>query len=623
MVEGRVSQVTPAKRMSRAGSIAVDFDVLVLPDGQSYQIAGSLTSDDPYMRRRIDDESRISGGDGKNPVVFMGSGGAMGAILGGITGGLKGAAIGGAIGAGAGVASILLSKGEEADVPAGTPFGIQLRQALSVRGNGPAGDPGTITAPDPDPSYRDPSYRDSSQDPRDSSRDPRDPSDNPRDTSRDTTSDRDPSPGRDSSAGRDNSTRDPQPPASSGRASLPDPVTIEPPGYRKPAGEPADTDTTTGPGDATSPEPAPEPEPEPQVSLSSPEGIKRAQVALKEQGYYEGEADGVLSPRLTNALKTYQREHKLPQSGKLDEATARSLGINKSAGGSTAAKPTQPPPAARPTTNPTPARSSQPRAGNDSSRGVVNANVIGASARRLEDGSVSITIDTQANTGGWRWFGEHAVVGDALEVFAKAIPPTGMVTQALTRGKITMNVSDGVESVSRVIIHSLGPDRVIDLFGARAGRSRGGADQGRRVDPPDSPSATPVSYSDDASALLREAENLYRDYQRICNVRLGSSTVEVSAGGRDSDPEIELLFALDGFVRSAQLYTRLLPSLRERARVREATLSMARQARVTDRVVATSTSRCATQLAAPWDDIRQRVLALMKAQGIAATEIEP
>jgi len=33
MVEGRVLQVTPAKRMSKPGTIAIDFDSLIFPDG--------------------------------------------------------------------------------------------------------------------------------------------------------------------------------------------------------------------------------------------------------------------------------------------------------------------------------------------------------------------------------------------------------------------------------------------------------------------------------------------------------------------------------------------------------------------------------------------------------------
>jgi hypothetical protein len=126
IVEGRVTEVVPAKRMSRSGTIAVDFDELVLPNGWHARVVGSLTSDDPEASRTIDDEGQVTGENNRRKGVFVGGGGAIGAILGGIAGGGKGAVIGGVAGAGAGVAGILLSKGEEAQVPSGTPFGLQL-----------------------------------------------------------------------------------------------------------------------------------------------------------------------------------------------------------------------------------------------------------------------------------------------------------------------------------------------------------------------------------------------------------------------------------------------------------------------------------------------------------------
>src|SRR5439155_26556897 len=77
----------------------------------------------------------------------------------------------------------------------------------------------------------------------------------------------------------------------------------------------------------------------------------------------------------------------------------------------------------------------------------VMANVLSASAKRTQEGAISVLINTQANTGGWRWFGEQVVNGDTLEVYAKAVRPSAMVTQALTRGRIELTVRDGVEYV--------------------------------------------------------------------------------------------------------------------------------------------------------------------------------
>ncbi|MGH9760468.1 MAG: hypothetical protein ACREAC_06455, partial [Blastocatellia bacterium] len=137
VIEGRVTQVTPAKRMSKSGTIAVDFDDIVLPNGARQQLVGSLTAADPSDRRKIDDEGQVSGGStSKRSAVFIGGGGAVGAILGGISGGGGGAIVGGVIGAGTGVAAVMLQKGEEAEVRAGTPFGVRLNQPLVVGQDG-------------------------------------------------------------------------------------------------------------------------------------------------------------------------------------------------------------------------------------------------------------------------------------------------------------------------------------------------------------------------------------------------------------------------------------------------------------------------------------------------------
>jgi peptidoglycan hydrolase-like protein with peptidoglycan-binding domain len=240
VVEGHVTTVTPAKRRSQSGTIAVEFDQIVFPNGSRLPLRGSLTAADPKDRDRIDDENRVSGEDANRKAVFIGGGGVIGAVIGGIAGGGKGAAYGGIAGAGVGIAGVLLSKGVEAEVKPGTNFGVKLAEPLSVRESYVA-----------EPSGGDGEYADARPAPT-------------------------------------------QP--------APAVVRREPPAAR----------------------------PEPALPLSSPEMIRRAQNALKTQGYYEGQVDGVAGPRTSNALKTYQREHHLPETGKLDQETANSLGITNS-----------------------------------------------------------------------------------------------------------------------------------------------------------------------------------------------------------------------------------------------------------------------------------------------------
>ncbi len=531
IIEGRVTQVTPAKRMNRSGTIGIDFDDLVFPNGTRAGLVGSLTSADPETRRRIDDESRVSGAGNKRPAVFIGGGGAIGAVLGGIAGGGKGAVLGGVAGAGAGVAAVLLAKGEEAQVPAGTPFGVQLKQSLIIRESSISD-----TAPVADRSLDQPPDQQ-----------PDRPVDQPR-------------PDRTDPVGA--------------RTDVPDrPVT-----ERADPESRSDSDTQSA---------------GPTLPLSSPEMVRRAQVALKDQGYYEGDTDGVMNPRTSSALRAYQREHQLSETGDLDPQTAKSLGIVGASSGTDRGTPARPKETVR-------------ESGQPSDTGM--ATVLSATANRTGDGAIHVLINTQANTGGWRWFGEQVVNGDTLEVYARAVKPTGMVTQALTRGRIELTVKDGVEYVRRVVVHSAGGDQVITL----GGRTDVGADA----------SVTSGGSASSASGLQRKAEDLLAEYQRAYGVRMTGNGFEVENASQYREPEIELLFAIDSFANAAQLYARLAASLRDRQSMHGATLAIARQARRTDRVITTTTSRAADSLAAKWDSVRQDVLKLMQTYNITSSEIE-
>ena len=562
IIEGRVTQVTPAKRMSRSGTIAIDFDDIVFPNGVAVGLVGILTSDDPETRRRIDDESRVSAERNKRPAVFVGGGGAIGAVLGGIAGGGKGAVLGGAAGAGVGVASVLLSKGEEAQVPSGTPFGVQIKQALVIRESYiaeglPPSDPPPDRQPDRQPDRR---------------------------------NDR-----------------------------LERPEVVQPENPDRPISDRGDPEIRPDVERSTPVTPDP--------PLSSTEMVRRAQEALKEQGYYEGAADGVMSPRTSGALRAYQREHNLPETGDLDPPTAQRLGI---VGGASAERTPE-----RPRATPERARETRERPRETSSESLpsesVMANVVSASASRTADGAVLVVINTQANTGGWRWFGEQVVNGDTLEVYARAVRPTGMVTQALTRGRIEVTARDGVEYVRRVVVHSASGDQVIQL----GGRSNAGVDPrpasspstGANTTSPSTgantttPSANPNATMS-ASSLQRRADDLLSEYQRVYGIRMTGNGVELDNPGQYREAEIELLFAIDSFANATQLYSRLTASLRDRQSLRGATLAMARQARRTDRVISTTTSRSADSIAARWDAVRQDVLRIMQAHNINSSEVE-
>lgn len=131
-VIGRVNAVTAARKGGKVGSIDASFVQLVLPNGAKRAINGSLTdleADDA----RSDAEGTASGNRMKNrKLIFIGGGGAGGAVLGGAVGGGKGALIGGILGAAGGFLGERLTKGENVEVTSGTEFGIILNQAISL-----------------------------------------------------------------------------------------------------------------------------------------------------------------------------------------------------------------------------------------------------------------------------------------------------------------------------------------------------------------------------------------------------------------------------------------------------------------------------------------------------------
>lgn len=131
-VVGKVTAVQKAGRGGKVGTIDASFVEVVLPNGTRRAINGSLTelvSDDA----KSDEEGTASGDKMKNrKLIFIGGGGAGGAVLGGIIGGGKGAVIGGILGAGGGLLGERATKGEEAEVKSGTEFGVYLNQAISL-----------------------------------------------------------------------------------------------------------------------------------------------------------------------------------------------------------------------------------------------------------------------------------------------------------------------------------------------------------------------------------------------------------------------------------------------------------------------------------------------------------
>jgi hypothetical protein len=131
-IVGRITVVTRAAKGGRPGSMDATFNRVRLPNGYTKIVNGSLTelSSDGATS---DNEGGMRAGTMKHrKVVFIGGGAAGGAVLGGLLGGPKGTLIGAGIGAVAGILGERNLKGKEAEVSAGTEFGIYLNQSVSL-----------------------------------------------------------------------------------------------------------------------------------------------------------------------------------------------------------------------------------------------------------------------------------------------------------------------------------------------------------------------------------------------------------------------------------------------------------------------------------------------------------
>ena len=131
-VTGRVDSVQKARKGGKPGTIDVSFTSVRLPNGTTRAINGSLTDLDT-KDGKSDNEGTASGDKMKHrKLIFIGGGGAGGALLGAAIGGGKGALIGGIIGGVGGLITETQTKGEDVNVKSGTEFGVYLNQSVSL-----------------------------------------------------------------------------------------------------------------------------------------------------------------------------------------------------------------------------------------------------------------------------------------------------------------------------------------------------------------------------------------------------------------------------------------------------------------------------------------------------------
>jgi hypothetical protein len=118
VLHGRVTEAEPAGRVKGKARVAVAFDRIVVR-GRSHPLEATVLSalgPDSHSR-----DAKVIGGSA-----------VAGAIIGGLKGGKSGAAKGAVIGAGAGTGAVLVTKGQDVEMAAGSRWVVRTRNALRL-----------------------------------------------------------------------------------------------------------------------------------------------------------------------------------------------------------------------------------------------------------------------------------------------------------------------------------------------------------------------------------------------------------------------------------------------------------------------------------------------------------
>lgn len=130
-IDGHIQEVHSARHRGKGGQLYVLFDTLDLPNGQKVAISGSLT--EVFSSRgegngsTVDAEGDLKGGgpSRKKQLVIFGAPAAAGALAGGLGPGI-------AAGVAGLVTALILPKGKQAVLPAGSLVGMRLDRDLTI-----------------------------------------------------------------------------------------------------------------------------------------------------------------------------------------------------------------------------------------------------------------------------------------------------------------------------------------------------------------------------------------------------------------------------------------------------------------------------------------------------------
>jgi hypothetical protein len=133
-VKGQIVQLQRAGKITGRAQVQFRFTSMIYPNGYTIDMPGTIHHDSGSANSTVDDEGKIKADSQKGKdAVTIGQGAGIGAGAGGLITGTRGGALKGAgIGALAGLATVLLTRGQDVRIEPGTAFKMLLDRPLTV-----------------------------------------------------------------------------------------------------------------------------------------------------------------------------------------------------------------------------------------------------------------------------------------------------------------------------------------------------------------------------------------------------------------------------------------------------------------------------------------------------------
>ena len=134
-VKGEIAKVQRPGRVKGRAELLFHFNTMIYPNGYTVDLPGSLQNEPGATHSKVSDQEgtvQADGQKGKDAGTVAkgaGYGGAIGALS---TGTVKGAAIGGGLGGAVGLATVLLTRGQDVRIEQGAALEMVLQRPLTV-----------------------------------------------------------------------------------------------------------------------------------------------------------------------------------------------------------------------------------------------------------------------------------------------------------------------------------------------------------------------------------------------------------------------------------------------------------------------------------------------------------